>query len=88
MKVFKFGGASVRDGAGIRNLYDIVAGENDRLVVVVSALGKTTNALEEVHRAWRSGDSSLQSKCKAIADYHLEVASGLLGDSRLRRSGH
>ena len=81
MKVFKFGGASVRDGAGIRNLYDIIAGENDRLVVVVSALGKTTNALEDVHRAWRSGDSSLLSKCKAIADYHLEVASGLLGDS-------
>lgn len=79
MKVFKFGGASVRDAAGIRNLHDIVAGENDRLVVVVSAFGKTTNALEQVHHAWRSSDSSLMSECKAVADYHMEVASGLLG---------
>lgn len=81
MKVFKFGGASVRDAAGIRNLYDIVAGENDRLVVVVSAFGKTTNDLEQVHQAWRNSDSTLLSKCKAIVDYHLEVASGLLGDN-------
>ncbi|MCK7539435.1 MAG: hypothetical protein MZV63_55285 [Marinilabiliales bacterium] len=40
MKVFKFGGASVRDGAGIRNLYDIIAGENDRLVVCRFSPGK------------------------------------------------
>nr|MCU0410772.1 aspartate kinase [Bacteroidales bacterium] len=81
MKVFKFGGASVRDASGIRNLHDIVASENDRLVVVVSALGKTTNALEQLHQSWRSNDSTMLSKCKAIADYHLEIASGLLGDN-------
>jgi aspartate kinase len=49
MKVFKFGGASVKDAAGVRNLYDIVGSESNRpLVVVVSAMGKTTNALEGV----------------------------------------
>ena len=49
MKVFKFGGASVKDAAGVRNLCDIVGSESDRpLVVVVSAMGKTTNALEGV----------------------------------------
>jgi aspartate kinase len=37
MNVFKFGGASVKDAAGIRNLYDIVSGERNNLVVVVSA---------------------------------------------------
>ena len=48
MKVFKFGGASVMDAAGIRNLYNIVSQETGKLVIVVSAFGKTTNALEGV----------------------------------------
>ena len=49
MKVFKFGGASVKDAAGVRNVERIVRleGAND-LMVVVSAMGKTTNALERV----------------------------------------
>ena len=72
---------------GYRNLYDIIAGENDRLVVVVSAFGKTTNALEEVHQAWRSGDSSLQSKCEAIADTIWQSLIGALG-TELRGSRH
>ena len=50
MKVFKFGGASVKDAAGVRNLEQIVRANNtpDGLMVVVSAMGKTTNALERV----------------------------------------
>jgi aspartate kinase len=56
MRVFKFGGASVRDAEGVINLFSIVSGENDRLVIVISAFGKTTNALENLHLAWRSGD--------------------------------
>ena len=52
MKVFKFGGASVKDAAAVRNVADIVrlyAGE--KIVVVVSAMGKTTNALEKLTHA-------------------------------------
>ena len=48
MKVYKFGGASVKDARGIRNLAEIVKNEPDDLVIVVSAIGKTTNALEQV----------------------------------------
>ena len=48
MKVYKFGGASVRSGDGVRNLARIAAAESGPLFVVVSAMGKTTNALEEV----------------------------------------
>jgi len=58
MKVFKFGGASVKDAEGIRNLAKIVADESDKLVIVVSAFGKTTNALEKVLKAWMSGNDS------------------------------
>jgi aspartate kinase len=56
MKVYKFGGASVKDGSGIRNIAEIVSAAADNLVVVVSAFGKTTNALEKVLKAWISGD--------------------------------
>ena len=59
MKVYKFGGASVKDAAGIRNLANIVSAEPDNLVIVVSAFGKTTNALEKVLKAWLSGDEKL-----------------------------
>lgn len=48
MKVFKFGGASVQSADGVKNLAQIVASEPNSLIIVVSAMGKTTNALEEV----------------------------------------
>ena len=51
MKVYKFGGASVKDAAGVRNLERIVRLQNGDLMVVVSAMGKTTNALERVLEA-------------------------------------
>ncbi len=79
MNVFKFGGASVKDAAGIRNLYDIVSGEINNLVVVVSAFGKTTNALEEIHKAWRADDASFKEKYDGAAAYHLAVSDELFG---------
>ena len=47
-KVYKFGGASVKDAEGVRNLEHIVREAGNDLMVVVSAMGKTTNALERV----------------------------------------
>lgn len=56
MKVFKFGGASVKDAQGVRNLCEIVKAETHRpLVIVVSAMGKTTNALEAILRLAMDG---------------------------------
>ena len=43
MKVFKFGGASVKDAAGVKNLSSIVHQPLGQIIVVVSAIGKTTN---------------------------------------------
>jgi aspartate kinase len=79
MIVYKFGGASVRDAAGIRNLCDLVMKEEERLVVVVSAFGKTTNALEEVHRLWQTGDAGYKKKIGGLAGYHTSVISDLFG---------
>ena len=47
MNVFKFGGASVKDAAGVRNIHNVLEATGESaLVIVVSAMGKTTNALE------------------------------------------
>jgi len=79
MRVFKFGGASVRDAKGIINLYNIVSGENDRLVIVISAFGKTTNALENLHLSWRNRDPRFHSLLNEIGDYHLMITEELFG---------
>ena len=56
MKVFKFGGASVKDASGVRNVANVLRHfPADDLVIVVSAMGKTTNALEEVVWTYREG---------------------------------
>ena len=46
MKIYKFGGASVRSAEGIKNLEYILRQENGQLFVVISAMGKTTNAMK------------------------------------------
>ena len=79
MKVFKFGGASVRDADGIKNLYKIVAVEEGKLVVVVSAFAKTTNALENVLNVWISGDDSFKVLLEKIRDFHFSVCGELFG---------
>src|SRR5450759_5005151 len=81
MKVFKFGGASVRDAAGIRNLTGIVSGEAGKLIVVVSAFGKTTNALERVLKAWISGAGNYFTILDEIYTGHLSVITDLFGES-------
>jgi aspartate kinase len=56
MKVFKFGGASVKDAEGVRNVARVLKHfPEDDLLIVVSAMGKTTNALEEVVWGWQAG---------------------------------
>ena len=59
IRVFKFGGASVKDAAAVRNVASILKKyDNQNLVVILSAMGKTTNALERVHQAYVSGGKS------------------------------
>lgn len=79
MKVYKFGGASVKDARGVRNLLDIVRGEQE-LFIVVSAMGKTTNALERVFEAMQRGDSVLAlERVAEVRDYHKAIVDELYG---------
>ncbi len=79
MKVFKFGGASVKDAASVRNIGSILAGYPDALVVVVSAMGKTTNAFERILHAYMAGDRPVwTSELTNLRDYHLKIAAELI----------
>lgn len=80
MEVYKFGGASVKDAGGVENLRKIVADHKGNLVVVVSALGKTTNALENLHRVWREDKEGFVRGLGKLVEDHLELAA-LLGMS-------
>jgi aspartate kinase len=81
MKVYKFGGASVKDGSGIRNLANIVSGVSDYLVVVVSAFGKTTNALEGVLKAWLAEDNGYKLLLDEIFKNHQSMTNDLFTDN-------
>ncbi len=73
MKVFKFGGASVKDAQGVKNVGSILKKyPNDKIVVVVSAMGKTTNALENVVKA--ASYEEADKLIKDIEEYHYKAA--------------
>ncbi|MBA0882616.1 aspartate kinase [Flavobacterium undicola] len=83
MKVFKFGGASVKDAAGIRNVYDVLqkAGYED-VLLVVSAMGKTTNALELVIKNYFEKSAELNASVQEIKKYHNQILLDLFEDDK------
>lgn len=82
MNVFKFGGASVKEAAGVQNLAKIVTRQGGgNAIVVVSAMGKTTNALEEVVRLYVGHQLvEAQARWKSVQDYHETIIHTLTGD--------
>lgn len=81
MKVFKFGGASVKDAGSVMNLARILQRYDEPLVVVISAMGKTTNALERVVNAYMKGaKKNASDELDQIRNYHYAIASGLISE--------
>ncbi len=81
MLVYKFGGASVRSAEGIKNIARIVSTVKDDLLIVVSAMGKTTNALEEVLAAFMKADKSAAlQKLEEIETYHRQIINEVFSD--------
>jgi aspartate kinase len=77
MKVFKFGGASVKDATAVRNITNILSlFPNEKIVVVISAMGKTTNALEALFKAYMS-KANYSEELQTIKDFHLNVIGAL-----------
>lgn len=80
MKVFKFGGASLKNAEAIKNMAQIVSTHaGSPLIVVVSAMGKTTNALENILNLKRSSNQPDQ-EIQALQDYHINIIKDLFTD--------
>src|SRR5688572_26627270 len=82
MMIHKFGGASVKDTASFRNLASIVQSfpKATPCLIVVSAMGKTTNALEEIFKLAYAG-KSCQAQFDQLKQYHLQTATELFPEA-------
>ena len=82
-KVFKFGGASVKDADSVRNVATILGHYSpEKLVVIVSAMGKTTNALEKILNAWYENDERLGTYIAELINYHQKIIIELFPDKK------
>jgi aspartate kinase len=79
MKVFKFGGASVKDAKGVRNVCSIIERHPDDLIVVVSAMGKTTDLLETLVKAHFNGWEETSEIFRQFRQFHLDISTELFG---------
>ncbi len=80
IKVFKFGGASIKNADAVKNVTNILKTFSDqRLVIVVSAMGKTTNALEEVVDAHKENTGKAVELLNAIKLQHYQICEALFG---------
>jgi aspartate kinase len=78
MKIFKFGGASVKDAESVKNITQILQSEGtENTVVVISAMGKITNAFEEVIDAYYEKTDALSEKLGVIEDFHKNLMNDL-----------
>ena len=83
MKIFKFGGASVKDAAGVKNLVSVLekVGYKDTLVVV-SAMGKSTNALEEIIEQYFQDKTKTPAALLPLKEYHLQIVNDLFQEQK------
>ena len=81
MKIFKFGGASVKDADGVKNVYDVLqkVGSED-VLVVISAMGKTTNALETVIKNYFDKSNEFHASLQEVRKYHNQILLELFDD--------
>lgn len=84
MQVFKFGGASVKDAAGVKNLAHIVQkhAPSNHLLIVISAMGKITNKLEELTWAFIRGDENTHQLFDEIKSFHFNIINELFEDHK------
>lgn len=84
MKVFKFGGASVKDADAVRNVISVVKRYDDKIGVVVSAMGKTTNAMEMiVESLWKRDFEQFKNLVEERRQFHIDIIQDLFnGDSQ------
>ena len=84
MRIYKFGGASVKDASGVKNVAQIIAerGKND-LLVVVSAMGKTTNSLEKLISAAYNKSAEVSELLLSVKMTHLSIVKELFNEDEV-----
>jgi len=83
MDIFKFGGASVKDADGVRNLANIVRDyRNGHLLIVVSAMGKITNKLEELTQAYLANNQDAHAIFDEIKHFHFNIIGQLFENKK------
>lgn len=81
MKVLKFGGASVKDADGVRNFAEVIRQiDFTKGIIVISAMGKMTNAFEEIVKAIKYQPEVTEEKVNFTKAFHLEIIEGLFGN--------
>lgn len=83
MRIFKFGGASVKDAAAVKNVGEIIRRfEGENLVIIVSAMGKITNALEDIMKSFAKNDQTRTFELiDAVSNFHENIIDGLFSDN-------
>src|SRR5210317_776413 len=78
MEIFKFGGASVKDALGVQNFKRVLEKlEAKDVVIVISAMGKMTNAFEGLVRAFVDKDGSVEEHLTSIRNFHQDIMDDL-----------
>jgi aspartate kinase len=83
MKIFKFGGASIKDAEGVKNVLSVLekVGYED-VLLVISAMGKTTNALEVVIKNYFDKSEALNASVQEVRKYHNQILLELFEDDK------
>jgi aspartate kinase len=83
MKIFKFGGASIKDADSVRNIPKILSRyPGEQLVIIVSAMGKTTNALELLAEAAYHDDPATDQLYRELYANHMDIATALFANGK------
>jgi len=83
MRVFKFGGASVKDASSVKNVVRVLEEVgHDNTLLVVSAMGKTTNAMEDVVNAYFKDKSLLPAAVHEVIQYHDNILHDLFPNDK------
>ena len=81
MKIYKFGGASVKDAEGIKNVVRVLKNEGFKnTLIVISAMGKMTNAFEKIINSYHHKTDNLQQNIAFVREYHLAIMNALFSN--------
>jgi len=82
MKVFKFGGASVKDAQAVKNVGKVIQQFDDKLVIVISAMGKTTNTLEKLVNAYYFKQGNVAAILEETKAFHFSIINELFENKK------